>query len=283
HVWDRLRKELLSNVSLKLEETGSRSAFLLKGRGALQLSILIETMRREGYEFQVSKPEVIFRYIDGRECEPIELAIIDVANQYAGVVIEMFGQRKGELKNMTPGTGGYTRLEFHIPSRSLLGINNEFLTATHGNGILNHTFYGYEPYKGDINRKIKGVMIALEPGISVAYGLFNLQERGSLFIGAGISVYTGMIVGEHCRDNDLVVNVCKTKKLTNMRAAGSDDAVRLTPPRQFTLEQALEYIEDDELLEITPQHIRMRKKILDIHARKQAEKLKNGWNRLDAA
>jgi GTP-binding protein len=283
HVWDRLRKELLSNVSLKLEETGSRSAFLLKGRGALQLSILIETMRREGYEFQVSKPEVIFRYIDGRKCEPIELAVIDVANQYTGVVIEMFGQRKGELKNMTLGTGGYTRLEFHIPSRSLLGINNEFLTATHGNGVLNHSFYGYEPYKGDINRKIKGVMIALEPGISVAYGLFNLQERGSLFIGAGISVYTGMIVGEHSRDNDLVVNVCKTKKLTNMRAAGSDDAVRLTPPRQFTLEQALEYIEDDELLEITPQHIRMRKKILDIHARKQAEKLKNGWSRLDAA
>ncbi len=283
HVWDRLRKELLSNVSLKLEETGSRSAFLLKGRGALQLSILIETMRREGYEFQVSKPEVIFRHIDGRKCEPIELAIIDVADQYTGVVIEMFGQRKGELKNMTLGTGGYTRLEFHIPSRSLLGINNEFLTATHGNGVLNHSFYGYEPYKGDINRKIKGVMIALEPGISVAYGLFNLQERGSLFIGAGTSVYTGMIVGEHSRDNDLVVNVCKTKKLTNMRAAGSDDAVRLTPPRQFTLEQALEYIEDDELLEITPQHIRMRKKILDIHARKQAEKLKNGWNRLNAA
>ncbi len=283
HVWDRLRKELLSNVSLKLEDTGSSSAFLLKGRGALQLSILIETMRREGYEFQVSKPEVIFRYIEGRKCEPIELAIIDVADQYTGVVIEMFGQRKGELKNMTPGSDGYTRLEFHIPSRSLLGINNEFLTATHGNGILNHSFYGYEPYKGDINRKIKGVMIALEPGISVAYGLFNLQERGSLFIGAGTSVYTGMIVGENSRDNDLVVNVCKTKKLTNMRAAGSDDAIRLTPPRQFTLEQALEYIEDDELLEITPQHIRMRKKILDSHGRKQAEKIKNGWNGLDAA
>jgi GTP-binding protein len=283
HVSDRLRKELLTNVSLKLEETGSRGAFLIKGRGALQLSILIEIMRREGFEFQVSKPEVIYRYIDGRKCEPIELAIIDVADQYTGVVIEMFGQRKGELKNMIPGTGGYTRLEFHIPSRSLLGINNEFLTATHGNGVLNHSFYGYEPYKGDMNRKIKGVLIALEPGVSVAYGLFNLQERGSLFIGAGISVYAGMIVGEHSKDNDLVVNVCKTKKLTNMRAAGSDDAVRLTPPRQFTLEQALEYIEDDELLEITPRHIRMRKKILDIHARKQAEKLKNGWNRQDAA
>jgi len=274
HVWDRLQKELLTNVSLRVEETGSKNAFLVKGRGALQLAVLIENMRREGYEFQVSKPEVIYRYMDGRRLEPVELAVIDVADEYAGVVIEMFGQRKGELRNMVTGTGGYTRLEFHIPSRGLIGFSNEFLTATHGTGILNHNFHDYEPYRGDMNRKTKGVLIALEPGTSVAYGLFNLQERGSLFIDSGTPVYAGMIVGEHSKDNDLVVNVCKTKKLTNMRASGADDAVRLTPSRRFTLEQALEYIEDDELLEITPRTIRMRKKYLDFHARKRDVKLK---------
>jgi GTP-binding protein len=255
-----------------VEETDSKNAFLIKGRGALQLSILIENMRREGFEFQVSKPEVIYRTIDGRKHEPVELAIIDVADEYAGVVIEMFGQRKGELQNMVTGTGGYTRLEFHIPSRGLIGFSNEFLTATRGTGILNHSFYDYEPFKGEMNRKTKGVLIALEPGTSVAYGLFNLQERGSLFINSGTPVYTGMIVGEHSKENDLVVNVCKTKKLTNMRASGADDAVRLTPPRNFSLEQALEYIEDDELLEVTPRTIRMRKKYLDFHVRKRAEK-----------
>jgi GTP-binding protein len=274
HVENRLRKELLSNVSLRLEDTGSKNAFLIKGRGALQLSILIENMRREGYEFQVSRPEVIYRYINGKKCEPIEHAVIDVADEFAGVVIEMFGQRKGELKNMTTGSNGYTRLEFEIPARGLIGLNSEFLTATRGTGILNHSFYGYEPYKGEMNRKTKGVLIALEPGVSVAYGLFNLQDRGSLFIASGTNVYAGMIVGEHSKDNDLVVNVCKTKKLTNMRAAGSDDAVRLTPPRQFSIEQALEYIEDDELLEITPQNLRMRKKYLDIHERKRFDKLR---------
>jgi len=274
HVWNRLRKEILSNVSLRLEETDSKKAFLLKGRGALQLSILIENMRREGFEFQVSKPEVIYRTINGRKHEPIELAVVDVAEEFTGVVFDMLGQRKGELKNMIPGSDGYTRLEFHIPSRGLIGIHNDFLTATHGTGILNHSFFGYEPYKGEMSRKTKGVLIALEPGTSVAYGLFNLQERGTLFIGSGVSVYAGMIVGEHCKDNDLVVNVCRTKKLTNMRAAGSDDAIRLTPPKKFTLEQSLEYIEDDELLEITPQNIRMRKKHLDSHTRKQAEKSK---------
>jgi GTP-binding protein len=178
------------------------------------------------------------------------------------------------LRNLVPGSDGYTRLEFHIPARGLIGVNNEFMTATRGNGILNHSFLGYEPYKGDITRKTKGVLIVLEPGVSVAYGLFGLQERGSLFIGSGVPVYTGMIIGEHSKDNDLVVNVCRTKKLTNMRAAGSDDAIRLTPPRQFSLEQALDYIEDDELLEITPKNIRMRKKKLDAHSRKQDEKTK---------
>ena len=264
----------LTHASLRVEETEMQNTFLVKGRGALQLSILIENMRREGYEFQVSKPEVIYRYIDGRKCEPIELAMVDVADEFSGVVIEMFGLRKGELKNMVPGTDGYTRLEFQIPSRSLIGFNNEFLTSTRGTGILNHSFYGHEPYKGGLKRKIKGVLIALEPGTSVAYGLFNLQERGCLFVGPGVDVYAGMIVGEHSKEGDLVVNVCKTKKLTNMRAAGADDAVRLTPPRQFSLEQGLEYIEDDELLEITPRNIRMRKKYLDINVRKRAEKLK---------
>jgi GTP-binding protein len=175
---------------------------------------------------------------------------------------------------MTPGSDGYTRLEFQIPARGLIGIHNEFLTSTHGTGILNHSFLGYEPFKGEMSRKTKGVLIALEAGVSVAYGLFNLQERGTLFIGSGVPVYAGMIVGEHCKDNDLVVNACRTKKLTNMRAAGSDDAVRLTPPRRYTLEQSLEYIEDDELLEITPRNIRMRKKHLNSHTRKQVEKSK---------
>jgi len=274
HVWNRLQKELLTNVSLRLEETSKMGSFLLKARGALQLSILIENMRREGYEFQVSKPEVIYKVIDGVQCEPMELAVVDTADEYSGVVIEMFGQRKGELKNMVPGSDGYTRLEFVIPSRSLIGFNNEFLTATHGCAILNHSFNGYEPFKGELKKKTKGVLVAMEHGTSVAFGLFNLQDRGELFIGAGINVYTGMIVGEHSKEGDLVVNACKTKKLTNMRSSGADDAVRLTPPRSFSIEQALEYIEDDELLEVTPQSLRMRKKFLDYNQRRRAEKLK---------
>ncbi|MCK5004965.1 MAG: translational GTPase TypA [Candidatus Aminicenantes bacterium] len=275
HVWSRLQKEILTNVSLKISETETKNSFLVKGRGALQLSILIENMRREGYEFQVSKPEVIFRNIKGEKCEPIEHAVVDVSDEYSGVVIEMFGLRKGELINMTSGVSGYTRVEFLIPSRGLIGFNGEFLTATHGTGILNHSFSSYEPYKGDFTKKTKGVLIALENGVSVAFGLFNLQPRGVLFIDSGIPVYAGMIVGEHSKENDLVVNVCKTKKLTNMRSSGADDAVRLTTPKKFTLEQALEYIEDDELLEITPKNIRMRKKLLDIHERKRFDKLKN--------
>ena len=271
---ERLRREILNNASLRLEPTASKKAFLLKGRGTLQLSILIENMRREGYEFQVSRPEVICRYVNGQRCEPMELAIVDVADAYAGVVIEMLGQRKGELRNLVPGSDGYTRLEFRIPARGLIGVNNDFLTATRGTGILNHIFTGYEPFMGEMNRKSKGVLIVHEQGVSVAYGLFGLQERGSLFIGAGVPVYTGMIIGEHNKDNDLVVNVSRTKKLTNMRAAGSDEAIHLTPPRQFSLEQALDYIEDHELLEITPKNMRMRKKKLDAHSRKQDEKLK---------
>ncbi len=271
---DRLRREILNNASLRLEDTDSKKAFLLKGRGTLQLSILIENMRREGYEFQVSKPEVIDRFVKGKRCEPMEIAVIDVADEYTGVVIEMLGQRKGELRNLVPGSDGYTRLEFRIPARGLIGVNNDFMTATRGTGILNHSFMGYEPFQGEMNRKTKGVLVAHEPGVSVAYGLFSLQERGSLFIGAGVPVYAGMVVGEHSKDNDLVVNVSRGKKLTNMRSVQSDDAIRLTPPRQFSLEQALDYIEDDELLEITPKNVRMRKKKLDANARKQDEKTK---------
>jgi len=271
---ERLRREILNNASLRLEETGNRKALVIKGRGTLQLSILIENMRREGYEFQVSRPEVIHRIVKGERCEPMEMAVIDVADAYSGVVIEMLGQRKGELLQLVPGSDGYTRLEFKIPARGLIGVNNDFLTATRGTGILNHSFMGYEPFKGEMNRKTKGVLIVHEPGVSVAYGLFGLQERGSLFIGSGVPVYAGMIIGEHSKDNDLTVNVSRGKKLTNMRAAGSDDAVRLTPPRQFSLEQALDYIEDDELLEITPKNVRMRKKKLDANARKQEEKIR---------
>ena len=274
HLENRLKKEILTNVNLRLEEGEIRGSFVVKGRGALQLSILIENMRREGYEFAVTPPRVIEKVIDGIRCEPVEQAMVDVADEFAGVVIEMFGSRKGELKNMSNGSDGYTRLEFLVPARGLIGFNNEFLTATRGTGILNHSFWAYEPYKGEIRRKNKGALIVLEPGVSVAFALFNLQERGQLFIPAGVPVYPGMIVGEHCKDNDLVVNVCKTKKLTNMRAAGSDEAVRLTPHRIFSLEQALEYISEDELLEVTPQSLRMRKQILDHLLRKRADKQK---------
>lgn len=274
HLENRLRKEILTNVNLRLEEGELRGSFVVKGRGALQLSILIENMRREGYEFAVSPPRVIEKTIDEERCEPIELAMVDVAEEFAGVVIEMFGARKGELRNMHNGSDGYTRLEFLIPARGLIGFNSEFLTATRGTGILNHSFWAYEPHKGEIRRKNKGAMIVLEPGNSVAFALFNLQERGQLFIPAGVPVYPGMIIGEHCKDNDLIVNACKTKKLTNMRAAGSDDAVRVSPPRSFSLEQALEYISEDELLEVTPLSLRMRKQILDHNLRKRAEKQK---------
>ena len=275
HVLERLRREQRNNVNLRVEETETQNAFLLKGRGALQFSILMENMRREGYEFQVSRPQVIYRDSPEGRLEPVETATVDVADEFSGVVIEMFGQRKGELIHMSNGSGGYTRLEFKMPARGLIGLNGEFLTATRGTGILHHVFHGYEPFKGEIRRKTKGVLIALESGVTVAFSLFNLQDRGGIFVDPGTSVYPGMIVGEHSRENDLVVNVCKTKKLTNMRAAGSDDAVRLIPPRRFSLEQAIEYINDDELLEITPTSVRMRKRLLDIHARKRAEKLKS--------
>ncbi len=271
-IWKRLQRELQTNVSISVERTEMQDAFIVKGRGELQLSILIENMRREGYEFQVSKPEVIYKEHNGIKTEPVELVMIDVADEYVGVVIEKLGARKGEMMNMSQGEDGYTRLEFKTPARGLIGFRNELLTETRGTGILHHNFYDYEPYKGDIPGRSRGVLVAMESGTALSYALNNLQERGSLFIDPGVAVYTGMIIGEHSRENDLEVNACKGKKLTNMRAAGSDENILLVPPRKFSLEQALEYIDYDELLEVTPQNIRMRKKILGKIDRKKASK-----------
>ncbi|MCK4653928.1 MAG: translational GTPase TypA [Candidatus Cloacimonetes bacterium] len=269
NIWDRLQKELQTNVSIVVEPTENKDEFIVKGRGELQLSILIENMRREDFEFQVSKPKVIYRQLEGKRTEPIELAVIDVADEFVGTVIEMLGIRKGEMLNMTQGNDGYTRLEYKVPARGLIGFRNEFLTTTRGTGIINHSFYEYEYYKGDLDKKSRGVLIAMGNGTATGYSLFNFQARGILFIDPNVEVYAGMIVGEHTRENDLVLNVVKGKKLTNVRAAGSDDAIKLAPSRQFSLEQALEYINDDELLEVTPQNIRMRKKILSETERKR--------------
>lgn len=269
-LWERLERETQTNISLVIEKTEMAEAFSVKGRGELQLAILIENMRREGFEFQVSRPEVIFRELNGKRTEPVELAMIDVADEYVGVVIEKLGIRKGEMINMIPGTDGYTRLEFKVPARGLIGFRNEFLTETRGTGILNHSFYEYEYHKGEIPSRNRGVLVQMESGTSVAYALNTLQDRGELFIGPGVHVYEGMIVGENNREGDMLVNVCRTKKLSNVRASGSDDAVRLTTPRDFSLEQALEYISHDELLEVTPKSMRMRKKILDRTDRKRA-------------
>ncbi|MDU7496910.1 translational GTPase TypA [Sneathia sanguinegens] len=274
NILERLEKEVSHNVSMRLETTNSPDAFIVKGRGELQLSILLENMRREGYEVAVSRPKVIFKQKDGVKLEPIELVTVDVANDFSGVVIEKLGLRKGELLSMTPGNDGYTRLEFKVPSRGLLGFTNEFLTETKGTGILNHTFLEYEKYKGDIVTGKKGALIAIEAGTCYAYALNNLQPRGILFVEPGDEVYEGMIVGEHTKDNDLVVNTCKSKKLTNMRAAGSDDNVNLAPAKKFTLELALEYISDDELVEITPNSLRLRKLVLsELERRKQRNQL----------
>lgn len=272
HLWERLQREVQSNVSINIERSESGDEFVVKGRGELQMSILIENMRREGYEFQVSKPEVIFKDVDGKKTEPIELAVVDVADEFVGVVIEKMGVRKGEMTNMKQGDDGYTRIEFKVPSRGLIGFRGEFLTETRGTGILNQSFYEYDFYKGPIPGRGKGVLLAMEAGTSVPFALDNLQERGELFIPAGVSVYEGMIVGENSREGDMVVNVCKKKALTNMRASGSDDAVRLIPHREFSLEQALEYIADDELLEVTPVSVRMRKKLLKELDRKRTNK-----------
>ncbi len=263
HLRDRLFKEIETNVSMRVEETDTTEAFTVKGRGELHLSVLIETMRREGYEFQVSKPKVIMKEIDGVLHEPVEQLVIDVPEDFVGPVMEKIGKRRGELLNMLPPTKGYTRLEFKIPSRGLLGYRTEFLTDTKGNGIMNSVISGFEPFAGDIETRGQGVLVAFETGTAVTYGLYNAQDRGALFIGSGTPVYEGMIVGINPKPDDITVNVCKKKHVTNMRSAGADDAMRLTPPLVFSLEQCLEFVEDDELCEVTPQSIRLRKKILN--------------------
>jgi len=277
HLRDRLFKEIETNVSMRVEETDTTEAFIVKGRGELHLSVLIETMRREGYEFQVSKPKVIMQEIDGVLCEPVEELVIDVPEEFVGPVMEKIGKRKGELLNMLPPTKGYTRLEFKIPSRGLLGYRTEFLTDTKGNGIMNSVISGFEPFAGEIETRGQGVLVAFETGTAVTYGLYNAQDRGALFIGAGTPVYEGMIVGINPKPEDITVNVCKKKHVTNMRSAGADDAMRLTPPLTFSLEQCLEFVEDDELCEVTPQNIRLRKKILnnDLRAKTLAKQKKD--------
>ena len=268
---DRLMKELETNVSLRVEETGSTDTFKVSGRGELHLSILIETMRREGFEFSVSRPRVILKEEKGVTLEPFELLMIDVPGEFAGVVMDKLSARKAVMVNMA-SEGGTTRLEFRIPSRGLIGYRNEFLTDTRGNGVMNHLFSGYEPWAGDIPERTRGSLVVHEMGETTAYGLFNAQERGRLFIGAGVNVYAGMIVGENARLEDIVINVCKKKQLTNTRASGSDEALRLTPATILSLEQSLEFIADDELVEVTPKSIRLRKTVLGKGDRAKAAK-----------
>ncbi len=268
---DRLFRETLKDVSLRVTETDSTDSFNVAGRGEMSLSILIETMRREGYEFQVSPPRVLFQEIDGKKCEPIERLVVDVPSDSVGAVIEKIGSRKGDLLEMTP-VGDRMKIEFLVPSRGLFGYRNEFLTDTKGEGIMASVFDSYAPMKGDIQRRASGSLVSFETGESVTYGLFNAQERGVLFIGAGVPVYAGMIVGETPKQEDISVNICKKKQLTNMRASGSDEALRLSPPRQMSLEQCLEFLADDELLEVTPENLRLRKRILSHADRMKALK-----------
>lgn len=274
HLKDRLIRELLSNVSLRVEEL-SPDTFKVSGRGELHLSVLIETMRREGYEFAVTRPEVILKEENGIIKEPIERLFVEVPEEYVGTVIESCGRRKGEMINMTNKTGSIVKLEFLIPARGLIGYRSEFLTETRGNGIMNHVFETYAPFKGEITSRTRGALVASETGTAVAYGLYNAQERGNLFIAPGTEVYEGMIVGENSRSGDITVNVCKKKHLTNTRASGSDDALRLVPPVEMSLEKCLEFINDDELLEVTPKSLRLRKMILDKTTRERKQKNKN--------
>ena len=273
HLRDRLFRELNTDVSLRVEETDNMDSFKVSGRGELHLSVLIENMRREGYEFAVSKAEVIYKTDErGKKLEPMEVAYIDVPDDCSGTVIQKLSMRKGELNGMAPLNGGTTRLEFSIPSRGLIGYTNEFLTDTKGSGVINTIFDGYGPYKGDIQYRKQGSLIAFENGEAITYGLFNAQERGTLFIGPGAKVYAGMIVGQTGRSEDIEVNVCKTKHLTNTRSSSADDALRLVPPKIMSLEQSLEFIDSDELLEVTPKNLRIRKKILDSTARYRSKK-----------
>ena len=263
HLRDRLFRELESNISLRVEETDSPDAFVVSGRGELHLSVLIENMRRQGYEFAVSKPQVITKMVNGQVWEPIETLTVDLPDDYTGVLMEGAGIRKAEMLNMTPTQGGYSRLEFLIPSRGLIGYRSQLMTETKGTAIMNHVFHGYEPFKGEMQTRTRGSLIAHETGDAVTYGLYNAQDRGILFIGPGTKVYEGMIVGESSRQEDIVVNVCKKKHVTNTRSATADEALRLTPPKPMSLEQCLEFISDDELVEITPKNIRMRKEVLE--------------------
>lgn len=274
HIRDRLFKELERNVSLRVKETDSADSFEVSGRGELHLSVLIETMRREGFELLVSRPKVIFKEIDGVKCEPIEDLVVNVPDDCVGNVIEKLGRRKAEMTNMEPAEDGHTKIEFKIPARGLIGYRTEFLTDTKGVGTMNHIFDSYEPYKGDVQARVRGTIVAFEAGKSVTYGLYNAQDKGDLFIGPGVDVYEGMIVGLNSRGEDLSINVCKEKHLTNTRASGSDEALRLVPPIQMSLEKAIEFIQDDELVEITPKSIRLRKKILDTKERERAARRK---------
>ena len=272
---ERLQRELLKDVSLRVSDTDTTDSFLVAGRGEMHLSILIETMRREGYELQVSTPRVLFRTIDGKKCEPIERLVVDVPEEYMGSVMEKMGLRKGELQHMQP-QGNRMRMEFLVPSRGLFGYKNEFLTDTKGEGIMSSVFECYQPFKGTIQKRTTGSLISYETGESVTYGLYNAQERGTLFIGAGVPVYEGMVIGQSPKPEDMVVNICKRKQLTNTRASGSDDALRLIPPKVMSLEQCLEFISDDELLEVTPHNLRIRKQILDNTMRAKANAKKKG-------
>ena len=274
NVRDRLFKEIETNVSMRVEETDSADTFKVSGRGELHLSILIETMRREGYEFQVSRPQVIMKEIDGVLCEPIEILTVEVPEEYVGAVIEKIGSRKAEMVDMSPKESGTTQIEFKVPSRGIIGYRSEFLTDTNGKGILNQVFDSYEPYKGEISQRRHGSLVAHETGVSTGYGLFAAQDRGRLFIGPGVNVYEGMVVGSTPKAEDITVNVCKKKHVTNMRASGSDEALKLTPPSVLSLEQSIEFIDDDELLEVTPKNLRIRKKILDktMRLRSQVQK-----------
>ena len=270
HIRDRLFKELERNVSLRVKETASPDSFEVCGRGELHLSVLIEEMRREGYELLVSRPKVIYKEIDGVKCEPIEELVVNVPDDAIGTVIEKLGRRKAEMKNMEPAEVGHTKIEFKIPARGLIGYRTEFLTDTKGTGTMNSIFDCYEPYKGDIQARTRGVLVAFEQGTSITYGLYNAQLRGELFIGPGVEVYEGMIVGINSRNEDISINVCKEKHLTNTRASGSDDALRLVPPIQLSLEKAIEFIAEDELVEVTPKNIRLRKVILNNKDREKA-------------
>ena len=263
HIRDRLFKELERNVSLRVKEGETPDSFEVSGRGELHLAVLIETMRREGFELLVSRPKVIIKEIDGVKCEPIETLVVNVPDDSVGTVIEKIGRRKGEMVNMEPAELGHTKIEFNIPARGIIGYRTEFLTDTKGEGTMATMFKGYEPFKGEVVSRVRGTIVAFEAGKSITYGLYNAQEKGDLFIGPGVDVYEGMIVGLNSRGEDLAVNVCKEKHLTNTRASGSDDALRLVPPMQMSLEKAIEFIQDDELVEVTPKSIRLRKKILD--------------------